>query len=163
MFPRLLLIVLTSLSVLSAPNGASLYRQYCADCHGKNGEGAKGKGKYEEPLHGDKSLDRLARYIDKNMPDDDPDKLDAAQSKLVAEYIYHAFYSDEARLKKNPPRIELAHLTNRQYINSLSDLVGRFLNSTWTLPASDSEHGLRGSYYDSRNFAQNKKIYDRVD
>src|SRR5687768_10563604 len=81
-----------------AADGRAIYKKHCAECHGKNGEGVKGK--HDEALHGSKNLDRLARYIDKNMPEDDPDKLNAKESERVAKYIYDAFYSEEARVKK---------------------------------------------------------------
>lgn len=159
---RFLLILALAASVLSAfatpPDGRALYKKYCVECHGKNGEGVKGK--YDHALFGDRTLDRLARYIDKNMPEDHPEKIDAAQSEAVAKYIYDSFYSLEARLKKQSVRVELAHLTNRQYVNSVADLIGQFMDRSADI---GSERGLRGSYYDSRNFQSDKKIYDRVD
>lgn len=120
------------------------------------------KGKYDPALHGDRTLDRLARYIDKNMPENNPDKLDAKQSEAVAQYIYDAFYSLEARLKKQPARIELAHLTNRQYVNTIADILSKFTGGGGGQKITD-ERGLRGSYYDSRNFASDKKMYERTD
>src|SRR5205823_13329681 len=98
-----------------AADGKAIYKKLCAQCHGKNGEGVKGK--YDDPLQGTKTLDRLATFIDRKMPDGHPEKLDAKGSGLVAKYIYDEFYSLEARIKKQPARIELAHLTNRQYVN----------------------------------------------
>jgi len=50
--------------------GPEIFKKQCAKCHGKNGEGVKGK--FEGPLQGDRSLERLARYIERNMPDDKP-------------------------------------------------------------------------------------------
>ncbi|HUS36776.1 MAG TPA: DUF1592 domain-containing protein [Verrucomicrobiae bacterium] len=141
-----------------AADGRAIYKKHCAECHGKAGEGVKGK--HDEPLHGNKNLERLTRYIDKYMPEDHPERLDAKESERVAKYIYDAFYSDEARLKKNPPRVELVHLTNRQYANTVADLVGAFVDGERKI---GSELGLRGTYYDSRNFNGNKKLYDRVD
>src|SRR5690349_18005707 len=52
------------------PNGQKIYRSQCAKCHGNRGEGVKDK--YDDPLEGDWSVAKLTRYIDKNMPDDDP-------------------------------------------------------------------------------------------
>ena len=71
----------------------------CARCHGAKGEGTK---KYAQPLIGDKSVAQLAAVIDRTMPEDDPDKLDAAGSKRVAEYIYDAFYSPAAQAEAEP-------------------------------------------------------------
>ena len=48
--------------------GAKVYRQMCADCHGKNGEGIAGK--HDEPLVGRRNVPALAKYISKSMPED---------------------------------------------------------------------------------------------
>ena len=61
--------------------GEQIYKEMCARCHGAKGEGTK---KYEHPLTGDKSVAQLAGVIDRTMPEDDPDKLDAEGSKRVA-------------------------------------------------------------------------------
>ena len=45
--------------------GREIFRQECAKCHGRNGEGVKGK--YDGPLQGERSLEKLARYIERNM------------------------------------------------------------------------------------------------
>src|SRR6478672_4408746 len=155
---RVLLIALCFGVSIQAADGRAIYKKYCAECHGKNGEGVKGK--YDDPLQGTKNLERLAKYIDKNMPDEHPERLDAKQSELVAKYIYDSFYSVEARAKKQPARVELAHLTNRQYVNTVADLIGGFTKGESKI---GSELGLNGVYYDSRNFNGNKKLYDRVD
>jgi hypothetical protein len=139
-------------------DGRAIYKKLCAECHGKNGEGVKGK--YDDPLQGTKSLDRLAKYIDKKMPDGHPEKCVGKDAEAVAKYIYDGFYSLEARAKKQPARVELAHLTNRQYVNTVADLIGQFIKGESTIGA---EHGLRATYYDSRNFAGDKKLYDRID
>ena len=147
---RALSVTLFAVLLLAAPfhaaepaaAGREVYRQHCASCHGKGGEGIKGK--YDDALHGDWSLEKLSRYIDKNMPEDDPDKCDAAQSAVVARYIHDAFYSREARARNHPARVELVRLTNRQYINTVADLIKPFIG-TDKLPAK-AEHGLRASY-----------------
>src|SRR6185369_7164797 len=71
-------------------SGREIFRQQCAKCHGRNGEGVKGK--YNDALHGDWSLEKLTRYIDKNMPDDAPEKCVGPDAEAVARYIYDAFY-----------------------------------------------------------------------
>jgi len=139
-------------------SGKEIYRQQCARCHGKNGEGVKGKR--EEPLQGDRSLERLTRYIDRNMPDDDPGKCVGDDAAAVAKYIYDAFYSREARLRKNQPRIELLRLTNRQYLNSVADLLKHF---TGRDEALTEERGLKASYFASPEFNDKKHVFDRTD
>src|SRR6266536_4530383 len=104
--------------------GREIFRQLCAKCHGRNGEGVKGK--YDDALRGDWAIEKLTRYIDKNMPDDAPDKCVGPDAEAVARYIYDAFYSREARLRNHPPRVELVRLTNRQYLNTVADLLRSF-------------------------------------
>ena len=119
------------------------------------------KGKYDDALHGDRSLEKLTRYIDKNMPDDDPGKCVGEDAAAVARYIYDAFYSREARLRSNPPpRVELVRLTNRQYVNTVADLVKHFTGSDGALTG---ERGLRATYYSSKDFNGDKKVIERVD
>ena len=137
--------------------GPEIFKKQCAKCHGKNGEGVKGK--FEGPLQGDRSLERLARYIERNMPDDKPGSCTSQNATNVAKYIYNSFYSREARLRSaKPPRVELARLTNRQYLNSVADLIKEFTGKDG---AVSQEHGLRANYYGSRHF--DKSVIERVD
>jgi len=138
------------------PSGADIFKKQCASCHGKTGQGVADK--YDDALHGDWSIEKLARVIDKTMPEDKPETLDAAGSMAVAQYIYDAFYSREARERLNPARVELVHLTNRQYETTVSDLI-RYFSREDRSPGK--QHGLRGTYFNSRNL--NKKLFDRVD
>ncbi len=140
------------------PNGRDIYRQRCVKCHGRAGEGVKGK--YSDPLQGDWSIERLKRVIQKTMPEDAPKKCPAPEAEAVARYIYDAFYSREARDRNHPARVELARLTNRQYINTIADLLGQFAEKN---QAPGSDRGLRAAYYNARNFNGGKKLYDRVD
>ena len=140
------------------PNGAKIYRQQCVKCHGDKGQGVKDK--YDDPLEGDWSLQKLTRYIDKKMPDDDPKKCVGPDAEAVAKYISDAFYSREARLRNHPVRVELAHLTNRQYLNTVADLLKRFTGKD---DSSGSGRGLNATYYNSRNFNGDKKLYERID
>src|SRR6266576_2267491 len=126
--------------------GLEIFSRECAKCHGRNGQGVKGK--YDGPLHGDRPLEKLTRYIEKAMPDDDPGKVAGEDATAVARYIYDAFYSREARLRKSPPRVELVRLTNRQYVNTVADLVKHFTGRDAT---ASGDRGLRASYYNSRN------------
>src|SRR5207302_10205340 len=101
--------------------GREIFRQLCVKCHGRNGEGVKGK--YDDALRGDWAIEKLTRYIDKNMPDDAPEKCQGPDAEAVARYIYDAFYSREARVRNHPPRVELVRLTKRQYLNTVADLT----------------------------------------
>jgi len=126
---------------LAAPRaGEVVYRQDCMSCHGPVGEGIAGKA--DEPLVGEKSIDSLAKYIAREMPEDDPGTLSLADATASAEYIHKAFYSGEARARNHPPRLELAHLTVRQYRESIADLLASLRNTT----ATTETGGLAGTY-----------------
>ena len=150
---------------LAAPRvGEVVYREDCMRCHGPAGQGVAGKA--DEPLVGEKSVDSLAKYIAREMPEDDPGSLSPADATAAAKYIHQAFYSAEARARNHPPRIELAHLTVRQYRESVADLLGSLRGSTSTTTSG----GLAGSYRglpdgDTTNVsAKNEiKLVDRVD
>ena len=139
-------------------HGASLYRQMCAKCHGRDGQGVKGK--YDDALRGDRSLEKLARYINRSMPDDDPGKCTKDQAAAVAAYIYDAFYSREARFRNNPQRVELVRLTNKQYVNTVADIFKHFTGNDGMIP---KERGLHATYYATENFDGAKKAFARVD
>jgi hypothetical protein len=141
-------------------SGSDIYRRQCASCHGKEGQGVAKE--YKEPLVGDWPVDKLARYIHKAMPEDKPKSLTPEQSDAVARYIYDAFYSREARLRKNPPRVELVRLTNRQYLNTVADLLKSFTGGDTKV---GSERGLRASYRGGtgRRGEGGRSASDRVD
>lgn len=141
-----------------ASRGQEIYQQLCAKCHGGRGEGVKGE--YEEPLVGDWSIARLARVIDRTMPDDDPKKCKGKDAEEVARYIHDAFYSREARARNQTARIELAHLTNRQYLNSVADLLKHFIGQG---DAVGPERGLRAEYYKSRSPRRGDRAFERLD
>ncbi|MSU50378.1 MAG: DUF1592 domain-containing protein [Opitutus sp.] len=122
--------------------GAQIYARTCAACHGKNGQGVEGK--YKDALYGDWTLPKLTRYIAKNMPDDDPETLSTAEAGAVAAYVYDAFYSRTAQLRNNPARIEIAHLTSRQYLVTVADLLQQFGPSD---PPPAAGRGLNATYY----------------
>ncbi len=127
MFAVRVLIIASVLSISAAfaaeQSGAELYKQECAKCHGAAGEGSK---KAPDPLVGEKSAAQLANVIGQSMPEDNPGLLKADDAKKVAQYVYETFYSPDARSRANPPRVELARLTVRQYRNSVADLIASF-------------------------------------
>lgn len=126
-------------------SGEHLYRQKCADCHGARGEGVADK--YKESLVGDWSLPRLARYIEKNMPDDHPGTLAPRESEAVAAYVFETFYSPAAQARLHPARVELAHLTNRQYAVTVADLIRSLAPPTAEEGPSDAPPGLTATYF----------------
>jgi len=126
---------------IAAPRaGEIVYRDDCMRCHGPVGQGVAGKA--DEPLVGEKSIASLAKYIAREMPENDPGTLSMADATASAEYIHKAFYSAEARARNHPPRIELAHLTVRQYRESIADLLGALRGANSTTEVG----GLAGRY-----------------
>lgn len=142
-------------SRVESRTGQQIYADMCARCHGPNGEGVDNR--YDEPLTGDLSIESLARLIDRTMPEDNEEALDAEGSAKVAEYIYHTFYSPEAHARNHPPRIDLVHLTNRQFRESVADLIGSFLSP---VPPGEGT-GLRAEYYESEGM--NKKAAKKLE
>ncbi|MGB8170948.1 MAG: DUF1592 domain-containing protein [Chthoniobacteraceae bacterium] len=122
--------------------GAVIYRKLCIDCHGKNGEGVKDK--YDEPLHGNRSVEGLAKRIARTMPDDNIGACVGEDAAQVAAYIYEAFYSPKAFARLQPPEFDVARLTIAQYRTSVADLVGRFRPGFDKVPGA--ERGLKAHY-----------------
>ncbi len=142
----------------AAPSGEQIYRRLCVECHGERGEGVAGK--YDETLHGERSVEALARLIDRTMPDDKPELCDSVESQAVAEYIFDTFYSPAARARNRPARVDLVRLTNRQYRESIADLFAGFLNPI--PPAVPG--GLRATYHQSKGMnKKDKEVLARTD
>jgi hypothetical protein len=143
--------------------GEVVYREDCLRCHGPMGQGVAGKS--DEPLLGEKSVAFLAKYIAREMPEDDPGTLSTAEALASAEFIHKAFYSAEARARNNPPRLELAHLTERQYRESVTDLLGSFRRGSSTHESGGLAAVYRGlKDGDSTNTDKNDaKFLERVD
>ena len=137
--------------------GEQLYRKQCASCHGNSGEGTKDQ--YKKALAGDRSVAQLASLIAKTMPKDNPGACVGPDAEKVAAYIYDTFYSQAARERNKPPRIELSRLTVRQYQNAVADLIAGFRSpGRW-----DDKRGLHAEYFDGRDFRNNKRLIDRTD
>jgi hypothetical protein len=139
------------------PTGEQIYRKLCANCHGATGEGDNQH--YPQPLIGDRSVLELTQYIDKSMPEKEPEKCVGEEARKVAEYIHGAFYSPIAQARLKPPRIELSRLTVRQYRNSVADLLAPIRAAEpWT-----TERGLRGEYFKTRRQRREDRAFERVD
>jgi cytochrome c553 len=137
--------------------GKEIFQQRCAKCHGREGQGVKSK--YNDRLEGNLTLSKLTRYIERNMPDDDPGSCTGKQAEAVARYVHESFYSRAARARKHPARIELVRLTNKQYLTSVADLLGHFTGAEQP-PATN--HGLKATYHNSRHLDE-KTAFERVD
>ncbi len=136
--------------------GEQIYRQQCASCHGKAGEGSDD---YPHPLIGDKSVEQLVRLIAKTMPKESRQKCTGENAQKVAAYVYDSFYSRIAQARNKPPRLELSRLTVCQYRNAIADLIGSFRTpGRW-----DEKRGLHGEYFKGRNYRGSERLIDRID
>jgi mono/diheme cytochrome c family protein len=139
-------------------DGARIYEEQCVRCHGGKGEGVAGK--HDETLYGERSVDSLARLIARTMPEDRDAKTPPDEAAAVAAYIHGAFYSPAARAKANPAKVEFSRLTNRQYRESVADLIASFR------PVKQAKHGggLAAEYYQSEGMNKKKaKVLERTD
>ena len=136
--------------------GELLYRQKCATCHGQSGEGSK---RHKQPLIGDRAVPQLAKLIQQTMPEDRPGTLSLEDSTRIAAYVHDAFYSEAARERNQPPRVELARLTVRQYRNAVADVIGSFRAA----PKWPEQRGLKAEYFKGRRFQAQNKVLDRID
>jgi len=152
-------LLLTKSTGLAEPelSGEQIYSRLCTKCHGDQGEGVANE--HDEPLVGDWSIEKLTRVITRTMPDDDPKKCIGDEAERAARYIFDAFYSPDAQSRNKPPRIELARLTNRQYLHSVADLIGSFTGQSEFAQVG----GLKAGYYNSRNHSRNKHSIERTD
>ena len=131
---------------LESHPGAAIYRKMCLECHGETGEGVEGKA--DDPLYGNRDLESLTGRIERTMPEDEEDLCVGEDARAVAEYIYDAFYSEAARARNTPARVELARLTVPQYRNSVADLILGFRGQI----GYGEERGLRAYYYGGYKF-----------
>jgi len=155
-FALMLILFLPVRAPASDRNGQEIYVAICAACHGPQGEGTK---KHDKRLEGGRSVAQLAELIRETMPANDVGLLSSKDAEAVATYIHGAFYSQVARERNRPARVELARLTVRQYRNSVADLVGSF---RWE-PKFGDTRGLKGEYYAARNIRNEKRVLERTD
>ena len=136
--------------------GEQIYAQQCARCHGAKGEGTTEVG---APLVGDRSLKELSKLIHETMPEDKTEKCPEPESEKVAAFMHEAFYSILAQERNRPARVELSHLTVKQYENAVADLFESFDGER---DASD-ERGLEADYYKERRQKKESRVIERVD
>ena len=113
---RYLLFFILAPLAFGAHKGAAIYTEHCASCHGDQGQGVAKE--YDEALVGKKSIESLAKYIHRTMPEDNEDAVIDEDALLVAEYIHGEFYSPEAQAKLKPVRRDLLRLTQHQHRRS---------------------------------------------
>lgn len=161
-----LLVANDTMMDLDKHPGKAIYKKLCLECHGAKGEGNED---YDvDPLMGNRTLESLAGRIERTMPEDDEDACVGPDAEAVAEYIFHAFYSPEARARSKPVRRDLSRLTGPQFQNSVTDLIGSFFNTGHPPEIESKRAGLKGSYtLNNRTRAGNndfdRERFDRVD
>lgn len=124
--------------------GKIIYDKLCLECHGDKGQGVEGK--YDDMLTGNRTVDALAKKIEKTMPEDNEGACVGPDAKAVAAYIYDAFYSPAAQARLHPPAKDLARLTIPQFRNNVMDLVGRFRMGPGFDRPLNAEQGLKAAY-----------------
>ena len=132
--------------------GAAIYQKLCVECHADDGRGVPDKA--DDPLVGNRDIPALANRIERSMPEDEEDLCVAEDAKAVAEYIYHAFYSVEARARNTPARVELSRLTADQHRKSIADLVLSFRGDM----GYGKERGWRAYYYGDFKYNEREKF-----
>ncbi|MCA9247039.1 MAG: DUF1592 domain-containing protein [Planctomycetales bacterium] len=142
-------------SVHAAPDGAKIFTAQCAECHGPRGEGVPDAT--PNPLHGNRPLSGLTKYIVEKMPEDSPQDCAGEEAQAVAQYIYEAFYSPAAQVRNKKPRVDLARLTVNEYRHAVADLVGTFRPPL----KPDDQRGLRAEYFNNPKLGDRK--VERVD
>ena len=143
-------------------SAAALYQTHCADCHGAEGEGVAGE--FDDPLIGDWTIERLARKIDRTMPEDDPDAVVGADAQAIAAFIYQDFYSVEAQKRRGAgPRVALSRLTAPQHRNAIADTLAAFTPAPQDAEEA-TEPGLKAQYFESNGMNKADKLkMTRVD
>ncbi len=149
---------INSKGIANQLDGEKLYIQHCAECHGDKGQGVENE--YSKPLIGDWPVTKLIHYVDKTMPDYDPNLVQGKEADAISRFIFTNFYKKPELFEKRS-KVQLARLTNRQYRQSVTDLFGQFKGQ----PVLDNPiQGLKGKYYNAEGMNKRKKIHaERVD
>lgn len=137
--------------------GEAIYQAQCVSCHGELGAGVADRHPF--PLIGDETIGELTRRITATMPEEDPDACVGEDALAVSTYIHSTFYSEAARIRRRPPRVELSRLTAGQLRQSLSDLYAHFAG----VPHVSNERGVKGIYFDGGQWKDENKKLDRID
>lgn len=137
--------------------GEQIYRKMCVECHATNGQGVTDKA---NPFHGMKTLVELTTLIDETMPEEDPELCQGDDAKRAAQYVFDRFYAKHVAAADKSARVQLSHLTVRQYLFTTSDLLSHFLGNA---KVTSKERGLNAEYYDSRSIRRDKRVVKRID
>lgn len=137
--------------------GRAIFLEQCADCHGADGQGVAGA--YESPLEGDLSIKQLIAYVAETMPEGHPEACVGDDARLVTQFFMNAFYTREARLRNNPPKIEFSRLTIDQYHNAVTDVMRPIMGEGWL----SDRRGLTGRYSPNGRQFTRAVAFSRID
>jgi len=137
--------------------GEQIYRKMCIQCHAANGQGVTDKA---NPFHSRKTLVELTALIDETMPEEDPETCQGKEAEQVAQYVFQRFYAKDSKADNASARVQLSHLTVRQYLFTAADLMSNFLGSA---NVTKPERGLNAEYFNSRGFQGDKRVAKRID
>lgn len=137
-------------------DGARVYSDKCAACHGAQGQGTP---EVPQQLFGDRSAFDLAEVIERSMPEGEPEECQGEEARAVAEWMLREFYSPQAQARLNPPKRSLMRLTVSQYRNCVADLIEGF---AWANQPNE-QSGLTGHYYKSRSMRDSNRVIERLD
>lgn len=137
--------------------GAAIFRDSCADCHGSRGEGVEDA--YPAALVGDLTISGLAKIISNTMPEGEPQSCEGEDALAVATWMHQAFYGEAARIRNHPPRLALARLTGVQLRQSLADLYAHQTGIIGVI----HERGVLAEYFDAANFSKESRKIERTD
>ena len=110
-YPFLLLaltIGVSTLGIAEPLDGKKLYTQHCAECHGEQGEGVEDE--YSKPLIGDWPVTKLIHYVDKTMPDYDPDLVKGKEAEAISRFVFETFYQKPELFQKDS-KLSLIHIS----------------------------------------------------
>lgn len=137
--------------------GKQIYQKMCVECHAENGQGISEKA---NPFQGSKSIAELTALIEETMPEEDPELCQGEQAERAAQYVFNQFYAKNQKADSQKSRVQLSHLTVRQYLSTTADLMSNFFGKA---RITNPERGLRGEYYNSRNMRRDKSVLKRID
>ena len=137
--------------------GKQIYQKMCVECHAANGLGVTKKA---NPFHGRKSLAELTTLIEETMPEEDPELCQGKEAERAAQYVFDQFYAKDSGAASENARVQLSHLTVRQYLSTTADLMSYFLGSA---KRTNPVHGLSAEYDDSRRMQKDKRVLKRID
>ena len=136
--------------------GEAVYARQCLSCHGKGGKGARS---IRTRWWATSRFSNCPSTSPRRCPTTTPTPAPATRLGRWRNTSTAAFYSNVARARNQPARIELSRLTVRQYQNAVCDLIG------WGRGAMvwDGPKGLQAQYYKTKRRKKDDRLAEQVD